>query len=75
MRHKLIPAIIGGHIINDNDRLMLSLPTRLGGLGFYAETAALDHQDSMQTTASLQNYILGGDDNNMSRTEVFYIKN
>ena len=71
VRHKLIPAIIGGHIIDDNDRLMMSLPTRLGGMGLkiYAETAALDHQDSMHITTSLQNQILGDDDNMMSRTK------
>ena len=33
VRHKLIPASIAGHIINDAERVMLSLPTRLGGLG------------------------------------------
>ena len=31
VQHKLILAIIGGHIINDSERVMLSLATRLGG--------------------------------------------
>ena len=41
VRHKLIPAIISGHIINDSERVMLSLPTRLAGLGLkiFTETA------------------------------------
>ena len=33
VRYNLIPAIIGGHIINDAERVMFLLPTRLGGLG------------------------------------------
>ena len=41
VRHELIPAIIGGHIINDAERVMLSLPTHLGGLdlNIFTETA------------------------------------
>ena len=33
--HKMISAIIFGHIINDAERVMLSLPTRLGGLTLF----------------------------------------
>ena len=51
VQHKLIPAIIGGHIINDAERIMLSLAIRLGGLGLkiFAEIAENEHKDSTQT--------------------------
>ena len=48
VRQKLIPAIVGVHIINDAERVMLSLPKRLGGLGLkiFAETAENEYKDS-----------------------------
>ena len=34
IRHHFIPAITGGHVVNDKERKLLSLPPRLGvGLG------------------------------------------
>ena len=42
VRHKLIPAVIGGHIINDAKRVILSLPTRLGDLGLKIFTEAAE---------------------------------
>ena len=56
VQHKLIPAIIGGHIINDAERIMLSLAIRLGGLGLkiFAEIAENEHKDSTRTTSNLQ---------------------
>ena len=33
LRHDLIPAITGRQAINDVERRMFALPTRLGGLG------------------------------------------
>ena len=62
VQHKLIPAIIGGHIINDKaERVMLSLPTRLGGLGLkiFAETAENEYKDWTKITLNLQAQILG----------------
>ena len=60
VRHHLIPALVGGHIINDKERIMLSLPPRLGGLGLkiFEEEAESNYQDSMNVTANLQNQIL-----------------
>ena len=68
MRHKIIPAIICGHI-NDAGRVMLSLPTRLGALGLkmFAETTENEHLDSTRITANLQAQILGTNSNE-SRT-------
>ena len=61
----MIPAIIGGHFINDAERIMLSLPTRLGGLGLkiFAETAENEHKDSTRITSNLQAQILGTNNN------------
>ena len=46
-RHKLIPAMIGGHIVNNAERVMFSLPTRLGGLGLkiFTEVAENEYKD------------------------------
>ena len=56
VQHILIPAIIGGHIINDAERVMLSLPTPLGGLGLriFTDTAENEFKDSKRITSSLQ---------------------
>ena len=47
-QHQLISAIIGRHIINDTGRVMLSLPTRLGGLNLkiFAEAAENEYKGS-----------------------------
>ena len=61
VRHRLIPALVGGHVINDFERSLLSLPPRLGGLGLkiLEEEADTSFQDSMDVTKNLQNQILG----------------
>ena len=43
----MIPAIIGGHIINNAERVMLSLPTHLGclGLKIFSETVENEYID------------------------------
>ena len=65
VRHKLITAVIGGHIINDAERVMLSLPKRLGGLDLkiFAETAENEYKDSTRITSNLQVQILGTNNN------------
>ena len=70
-RHKLIAAIIGGHIINDAERVMFSLPTRLGGLAlkFFAETTKNEYKVSTRITSNLQAQILGTN-NNESSTKI-----
>ena len=61
VRHKLIPAVIGGHIINDAKRVILSLPTRLGDLGLkiFTETAENQCKDLTRITSNLQAQIFG----------------
>ena len=53
VRHKLIPATIGGHIINVAERIMLSLPKRLEGLDLkiIAVTAENEYKDSTRITS------------------------
>ena len=65
VRHKLILAIIGDHIINDAERVMLSLRTRLGSLGLkiIAEVAENKYKDSTRITSNLQDQILGTNNN------------
>ncbi|XP_066916388.1 uncharacterized protein [Clytia hemisphaerica] len=60
VRHRLIPSLTGGRIINDHERVMLSLPPRLGGMGLkiFSEESTNDHHDSMSATVVLQNLIL-----------------
>ena len=73
VRHKLILAIMGGHVINDAERVMLSLPTRLGGLGLkiIAEVAENEYKDSTRITSNLQDQILGTNNNaGKSRGEI-----
>jgi len=53
IRCRLIPAITGGHIISDEERILLSLPRRLGGLGIKDE-APIEYQNSKQLTATLR---------------------
>ncbi|XP_057308551.1 uncharacterized protein LOC130646905 [Hydractinia symbiolongicarpus] len=60
IRHRLLPAITGGHIVNDDERTLLSLPPRLGGLGIInpIERAPTELRNSESITASLKNVIL-----------------
>ena len=48
IRHRFIPAITGGHIVNDEERVLLSLPPRLGGLGIKnpIESAPIEFENS-----------------------------
>ena len=68
IRHRFIPSINGGHIVNDQERKILSLPPRLGGMGLkvFADEASKEYQNSNLITAKLQSQILGeinNDDN------------
>ena len=53
IRHKFIPALTGQENPGDTERKLLSLPTRLGGLGITnpAEIAAEQHQASRRISA------------------------
>ena len=57
---KLIPAIIGGRICSDNERILLSLPTRYGGLNtpFLHETANFEYKSSRVITKQLTNLFI-----------------
>ena len=60
IRHRFIPAITGGHLVNDAERILLSLPPRLGGLGIqiFTETARIEYDNSCHMTLNLKNLIL-----------------
>ena len=60
IRHYLIPSITGGHICTDNERDLLSLPPRYGGLGLniITQTAVFEHQNSKKMTQNLKKIIL-----------------
>ena len=53
IRHRFIPALTGRSAISDIERNLLSLPTRLGGLGIMNPSEATDSQyvTSQQVTA------------------------
>ena len=48
IRQKLIPAITVGQICSNDERLLLSSPTRYGGLNipFFHETAGFEYENS-----------------------------
>ena len=48
IRNKSIPAVTGGHIYNGNERALISLPTRYGGLAvpIYYETVEIEFMNS-----------------------------
>ena len=60
IRHHFIPVITGGHIVNDKERALLSLPPRLGGLGLknFVETAPFEYDNSVHITLHLKNLLL-----------------
>ena len=70
IRHQFIPALTGGHIVNDLERQLLALPPRLGGLGLkiFHEIAPEEYRNSENVTITLQNQILGAVDNQTGKT-------
>ena len=54
-RFKFIAAITGGHLCSDNDRILLSLPMRFGGLAIllFHNDAKYECQNSKKLTSSL----------------------
>ena len=52
----MIPAIIGGHIINNTERVMLSLPTHLGclGLKIFSETVENEYIDLTRIATTMR---------------------
>ena len=51
-----IPALIDGHIPNNVERKLLSLPVKLGGMGIvmFADIAKTEYQNSRNITKSLK---------------------
>ena len=59
IRFHFIPAITGGHLCSDNERRLLSLPIRFGGLAiplFYND-AQYEYENSRKLTSSLARLI------------------
>ena len=56
IRTQFIPAITGGHHVDDEERSLLSLPPRLGGLGIKnpIESAPAEFENSNDITKELQ---------------------
>ena len=55
LRSRFIPLITGGHICNDNERKLLSIPTWFGGLAIpiFYEQAAVEYGNSRKLTAQM----------------------
>ena len=60
IRNKFIPALTGGHICYDNERQLLSLPARYGGLGIpiFFQCAQYEYNNSRKLTSSLSQLII-----------------
>ena len=60
IRHKFIPALLGGKVVNDVERKLLALPYRYGGLGIRnpVKTADSANRSSVKITELLSNLII-----------------
>jgi hypothetical protein len=60
IRHRFIPALLGGQLVNNNERLMLSLPGRFGGLALDNPVLTSDdhHTASSRITRCLTNLLI-----------------
>ena len=63
IRHSLIPAVTGGHIPTNDERILISLPPRLGGLGIkiMTDNAQSEYNNSINVTQNLTKSILGNE--------------
>ena len=61
IKHRHIPAITGGHLVNENEGMLMSLPPKFGGLGIRIITGMgqQEYRNSKQMTNKLRNKILG----------------
>ena len=59
IRNKFIPAVIGYHICSDKKRVLISLPTRYGGLAIpiFHETAEIEFMNTSKITSELPTLI------------------
>ena len=60
IRYSFIPAITNGHKCNDDERLILTLPPRLGGLGIPNPVTSADQEynNSLKVTSALAERII-----------------
>jgi len=61
IKSKFIPAISGGQVCSDNDRLLISLPVRYGGLAIPILTDELtdvEYENSRKVTSTLSQLII-----------------
>ena len=56
IRNKFIPAVTGCHIWSDKERVLISLPTRYGGLAIpiFSETAEIKFMNSSKITSGFE---------------------
>ena len=59
IRFKFIPSITGGHICSNNERVLISLLTRFGGLGIpqLQENTGIKFENSRELKSSLTDLI------------------
>ena len=59
IRFKFIPSITGEHICSNDERVLLSLPTRFGGIGIplFHENSGIEFENSRKLTSSLTDLI------------------
>ena len=74
IRNVFIPAISNGHICTDEEREILALPPRLGGLGIPNPTKVADQEyhNSLKITANLKEKIINQD--RIVKNDVYEIK-
>ena len=75
IRFKFIPSISGGHICSNDERVMVSLPTKFGGLGIplFHENAGTEFENSRKLTSSLTD-LIENQNNNQTRKRKYTSK-
>ena len=63
IRYSFILAVTDGHVCNDEERLILTLPPRLGGMGTPNPVTSADqeHTNSLKVTSALTEKIITQD--------------
>ena len=61
---KFIPALFNGRILNVNERKLVALPVKFGGLGIGipSESSSMEYNNSRRITSSLVEHIKNQDD-------------
>ena len=77
IRDTFIPALVKTHVLNEEERALLALPPRLGGLGITnpENMAAIEHLNSVNLTRSLTENILAQNaESEIAQTEIHNIR-